>query len=585
MSKLNTKIISTEEAAKLLGVTRQTLYKLADKKEIRGRKVGRKYKFMEQDVLSYVSTHYEKEDDGYREWELKGDFATEGIKKMAKRTFQELASNIEELIANSYDADATNVKVVVNNDKRTLSIIDNGLGMDEEALTSFVVYGKSDKDSSYHSPKFKRSPIGEYGMGGKLAITNICRKCKIITRKNGLEHIFNMNRADLDKAKYISDLKSKVITKRCDPTFTGTEIYMEDLFSRTIDTDRLQERFSTKMPLSQNFKIELLLVENNEKVDLEIREPIFDFEKKFDFEAVLPKVGNVKMTIFFTKEPIPATKQGVWTKVNGRIVNEKAEWFDLFKATSGHRYRYRLFGYGEADGLKDYVTFSKNDFIDCPEYNEYWEFGHKNIVKVQNALLKEDENAKKEHDRTVVKTVEKVVNEIISKLDDPQTLGQLEARIKKEFTKEKENAPENPYPNIDVIEKEAEKVASNVKRGKDKRERRNQSIAPSDRASYSGKNYIIVPVDLSENGDIVKFTKDKNLIEINERHPLYTRASRNNSLEDLIMNLSFTEIAYDYSDGNFVSFDTVFNELARIASKHAKVNEVFEMPADIQNEI
>jgi excisionase family DNA binding protein len=584
MDKINTRVITTDEAARLLGVTRQTLYKLAERREIPGKKIGRKYRFLENNILSYISTHNSStpsHDSVYHEWELKGDFATEGLKKMAKRTFQELSSNIEELIANSYDADATNVKIIINHDKQTLSIIDDGIGMDEKALTSFVIYGKSDKDSNFHSPKFGRSAIGEYGMGGKLAITNISRRCKIITRKNGFEHIFNMNRADLDKAKYISDLKSKVLTKHCNESLHGTEIYMEDLFSRTIDTDRLQERFSTKMPLSQNFQIALVLIDNNEKTNIEIHEPIFDFDKKFEFEENLSKVGPVKMVIYFTKEPIPAAKQGVWTKVNGRIVNEKAEWFDLFRATSGARYRYRLFGYGEANGLKDYVTFSKNDFIDCPEYAEYWSFGHKNILKVQNTLLKEDENAKREQDRTMVKTVEKEVNEIVSKLDDPMTLGLLEAKIKKEYTKEKESAPETPYPNVDVIEKEAEKIASTVKRGKDKRERRNQSIAPSERVSYSGKNYIIIPVDLSETGDIVKFTKERNLIEINEKHPLYDKASRNNSLQDLIMNLSFTEIAYDYSEGNFVSFDMVFNELARIASKRIRL---VDFPDIAQNE-
>ena len=561
----NTKILSTAEASRLLGLTRQTLYKLAEKGELPGKKIGRNYKFFEQDILSYIRLH--KKLPKYKEWELRADFATEGIKKMAKRTFQGLSSNIEELIANSYDADATSVRIVINNDKGTLSIIDNGSGMDESALASFVKYGKSDKDSDYRSPKFGRSPIGEYGMGGKLAITNISRRCKIITRRNGYEHIFNMNRADLDKAKYISDVKSRVLTKKCSKKYHGTEIYMEDLFTKTIDSERLQERFSTKMPLSQNFQIVMVVIRNNEKKEQTVSEPIFEYERKFDFSDDLPKIGNVKMSIYFTKEPIAATKQGVWTKVNGRIVNEKAEWFDLFRATSGTRYRYRLFGYGEADGLKDYVTFSKNDFIDCPEYNEYWEFGHKNILKVQNTLLRDDENIKKEQDRNLVKDVEKEVNDI----DDPATLGVLEAKIKKEFTKEKESAPEAPYPNIDVIEKEAEKVVSVVKRGKDKRERRNQSIAPSERVSYSGRNYVITPVDLSETGDIVKFTKEMNLIEINEKHPLYVKASRNSSLDDLVRSLAFTEIAYDYSEGDFVSFDAVFNELARIASRRVKL--------------
>ena len=576
MSTQSDQIISTEEACELLGITRQTLYKLSDKREIPGKKVGGKYKFVKQKLLDYMHGHSQQVDSSkgvYREWELKGDFATEGIKKMARRTFQELASNIEELIVNAYDADATQVEVIINYDKKTLSITDNGNGMDDKSLASYVIYGESEKSSTYRSPKFSRSQIGEYGMGGKLAITNISNLCKIITRNNGVEHIFNMNRVELDKAKYVSDIKSKVLTKNCSADLHGTEIYMEKLFSKTIDSERLQERFSTKMPVSQNFKILMIIIKNNERQTIEIQEPIFEFDKKFDFEENLEKIGHVKMTIYFTKEPIPATKQGIWTRVNGRIVNEKAEWFDLFRATSGNRYRYRLFGYGEANGLKDYVTFSKNDFIDCPEYKEYYDFGHKSIIKVQNTLLKEDEDAKKALDRDLVKTVEKEVNEIVSKLDNPLTLGDLEAKIKKEFTKEKEISPETPYPNIDAVEDEAQKVANVVKRGKDKRERRNQSISPSEKFNYSGKNYILTTVDLSDSGDLIKFTKDKNLIEINERHPFYIKASKNGSLDSLVRDLAFTEIANDYSEGNLIVFDSVFNALARIASQRIPITE------------
>jgi len=97
----------------------------------------------------------------YKVWELRGDFATAGIKKMAKRTFQELASNIEELIVNAYDADATLVQVTLDFDKNSLSIIDDGNGMDEQDLASYVIYGESKKTAESKSPKFGRSPIGD----------------------------------------------------------------------------------------------------------------------------------------------------------------------------------------------------------------------------------------------------------------------------------------------------------------------------------------------------------------------------------------------------------------------------------------
>jgi len=560
-------IISTEEACKMLGLSRQTLYKLCDKGEIPGKKIGGKYRFLRQEILNFIQQKNNLfQSSGYKEWEIKGDFATQGIKKMAKRTFQELASNLEELIVNAYDADATLVQVTLNYDKKTLSIFDNGNGMDEDNLSTYVIYGESNKSSTYRSPKFGRSPIGEYGMGGKLAITNISSVCKIVTRKDGKEHIFNMNREELDKAKYVSQIKNKVSTRTDTGKANGTELYMEKLFYKNIDSERLLEKLSTKMPISQNFKILLIIIKDGEEKQIEVKEPEFAYDQKFDFEETLKLIGHVKLTIYFTKDPIPATKQGIWTRVNGRIVNEKAEWFDLFKATSGNRYRYRLYGYGEADGLKDFVTFSKNDFIDSPEFREYYDFGKVSIYKVQNILLKQDENTKKEQDRLLVKTVEKEVNDIVSKLDNPLTLGNLETKIKKEFTKEKENAPENPYPNIDVLEEEAKKTATIVKRGKDKRERRNQSLTPSEKLTYSGKNYTIDTVDLSHTGDLVKFVKDKNLIEVNEKHEFYVKASKQGGLDELVRILAFIEIANDYGEGNLIIFDNVFNELSRLSA-------------------
>jgi len=565
MKHLDKQIISTEEACHLLGLSRQTLYKLTERGEIPGKKIGNKYKFDKNQLLEYLQNNNE-----YKTWEIKGDFATAGIKKMAKRTFQELASNIEELIVNSYDADATVVQVIINNDKKTISIIDDGGGMDEQSLSDYVIYGESKKVSAYRSPKFGRSPIGEYGMGGKLAITNICNNCKIITRKNGKEHIFNMNRSKLNKAKYVSEIKSKVLTRACSSDLYGTQIYMEQLFAKHIDCERLLERFSTKMPISQNFQIILIVIKNGDETKMKVLEPVFEYVKKFEFSEEKSLLGKVKMTIYFTKEPIPQTKQGIWTRVNGRIVNEKAEWFDLFRATSGTRYRYRLYGYGEADGLKNFVTFAKNDFIDCPEYREYLDFGHKNILKVQNTLLREDEDSKKNSDRNLIKEVEKEINDIVSKLDNPLVIGNLESKIKKEFTKEIEDAPETPYPNIDAVENEAKKVATIVKRGKDKRERRNQNLSSGEKATYSGKNYSLNTVDLSETGDLVKFVKEKNSIEINEKHNFYIHASKGNYLDSLVRDLAFTEIAHDYSEGNIIIFNTVFNELARISTKMIK---------------
>lgn len=574
----NLEFLTTEQACEILKITRQTLYKLCERGEIHGKKVGSKYRFTQTALDQYMQGHAPQaptpSQSDAKEWMLTGDFATAGIKKMARRTFQELSSNIEELVVNSYDADANVVHIFLDYDKETLNIIDDGSGMGEEALAQYVIYGESKKSSSYYSPKYKRSPIGEYGMGGKLAITNLCHNCKIVTRKEGKEHTFHMNKGELDKAKLLSDVKTKVLTRPCAKEQHGTAVYMEKLLYKNIDRERLIERLSTKMPKSQNFKIIMHITHHNESQEFEIEEPKFECEREFKFEEKLSLIGTVRLCVYFTKDPIPAAKQGVWTKVNGRIVNEKQEWFGLLNLTSGNRYRWRLYGIGEADGLKDFITFSKNDFIDCPEYREYFDFVHSSLAEVQKVLLKIDEDAKKERDRSLVKNMEQEVNDAVSKLENPLILNNLAQRIKKEKTKELEEAPEAPYSDFEKIEEKASAEANLVTRGKDKRERRNQSLSKSEKMTYSGKKYNIATVDLSESGDLVKFTKEKNLIEINEKHRQYLNASKQGGLNLLVRELAFAQIANDWGEGSQIVFNSILNELEKIHSSKSEVVEV-----------
>lgn len=568
-------ILTSEEACKLLKISKPTLYKLVDNKKIFGHKIGKEYRFNREELLSYVGVSPSSKQPEikaaeskaeYESWELKDDFATVGIKKMAKRTFQEFSSNLEELIVNAYDEDATEVKIIIDKINKSLSVTDDGNGMDKEDLSKYVIYGESNKDTNYKSPKFQRSPIGEYGMGGKLAISNLCKECTIITKKDGFEHRFKMGSKLLESAKYISEVKRIVFTKKCSPDTYGTIIHMSGLHYKRIDVDRLKERLSMKMPKSQNFKIILITKWNGNEEIIEIEEPLFECEKKFDFREKLSLVGDVDLTVYYTKMPLSVSKQGIWTKVNGRIVNEKQEWFGLLNLTSGHRYKYRIYGIGNADGLKSYITFAKNDFIDCPEYQEYYDFVNKSLRKVQDTLLKADEDAKRLRDRETVKNVEDLVNKIVSKFETPDVLRKFASKLKKAFTENIEDAPNKPFPELEKVEDDISKKIDNfVKRGTDKQKRRYQSIKRSEKLSYSGKGYNIETIDMSDKGDLVIFNEKENIIEINEKHALYTKASKSGYLDSFVRDLAFMEIARDYCGDNFSIFDSIYNELAKLA--------------------
>ncbi|MBU4467312.1 MAG: ATP-binding protein [Candidatus Omnitrophica bacterium] len=452
-------------------------------------------------------------------------------------------------------------------DKNNLSIIDDGNGMDEKDLVKYVIYGESDKTSTYKSPEFKRSPIGEYGMGGKLAISNLCKFAKFVTKRDGKEHIFNMDKDKLDKAKYITDIQRVVITKKCHKDLHGTSIYMSNLLYRRIDYGRFLEKLSEKMPISQNFKIYVTVIKDNEEKKYVVEEPKFDAEKEFYYEDNLKLIGAVNLKVYYTKEAIPATKQGVWTKVNGRIVNEKQEWFGLLNLTSGQRYRWRLYGIGNADGLKDYVTFSKNDFIDCDEYREYYDFIHNCLKDIQNQLLKADDDLKKEKQRQTVKNIEDEVNKVVTELDKPEVMKEITKTILKDTPRKIEEKAEEEGKDVDV-EEIVGTLKDVVQKGKQRREKRKNNLKKEDKVAYEGKSYIIETVDMSSGGDLIRFTSEKNLIEINEKHPFYTKAGHEDYLDNLIRDLAYMEIARDYSEGNDLIFDNVFNKLAKLSLKY-----------------
>ena len=250
-------------------------------------------------------------------WELQSDFSIVRLKKILKERLKRPSSNLEELIVNAYDADATLVQIVFDLDKRTLKIIDNGSGMDRKTLVKYLTYGQTNKTGRYKSLKFGRSPLGEKGMGigGKLAISNICRICKIATRKDGQEHIFNMDKVQLDKANF----KTKVYTKNCNASLHGTTIYMKEIVYKNIDINNLMKGFSFKRVKVQNFRIRISTVKNGKKKQKDMSGSISAPLKELGYNDVLESSKKTQLTVYYTKGTILTTKQRIWTMVNGKM--------------------------------------------------------------------------------------------------------------------------------------------------------------------------------------------------------------------------------------------------------------------------
>lgn len=93
---------------------------------------------------------------------------------------------ISEFVCNSYDADAEVVHINLDADQKTLTIGDDGSGMNEEGLKHFFRLGDSQKIEEPISPIKKRKRVGKKGiaktllryLGNSFSLDSVCGEQK-----------------------------------------------------------------------------------------------------------------------------------------------------------------------------------------------------------------------------------------------------------------------------------------------------------------------------------------------------------------------------------------------------------------------
>lgn len=108
---------------------------------------------------------------------------------------------IEELVANSFDAGARRVAVLLPADFHeqgaTIAVVDNGEGMDAEGLKQHWLIGKSDKRDLAKRPR-DRQQIGKFGIG-KLATYVLANRLTHISKSGGKYYSTSMSFETVDE--------------------------------------------------------------------------------------------------------------------------------------------------------------------------------------------------------------------------------------------------------------------------------------------------------------------------------------------------------------------------------------------------
>ena len=114
--------------------------------------------------------------------------AKTAIKSLRDAGYKNCASALSELIDNSIEAEAKNIKILVFEKSETVSnrpmkriseivIFDDGIGMDEKTLKTSLQFGNGTKLDS-------REGIGRFGIGLPMASISQCQNIKVYSWRN-----------------------------------------------------------------------------------------------------------------------------------------------------------------------------------------------------------------------------------------------------------------------------------------------------------------------------------------------------------------------------------------------------------------
>ncbi len=289
------------------------------------------------------------------------------IEHLGLNLYSEVHSAVSELIANSYDAEATKVNIKLplgidlGLDGQAITIEDNGHGMTyAECRDSFLKIGRNRRKQSRKSKNGLRAVIGKKGIG-KLAGFGVADQVHIITIADHKKTEFVLNLREIRDAKpkeyqgsdqldsgdeqdVVREYMPKLVTVEEHVSVKqGTTVVLEKIRPLdAVDLDDFKMRLSRKFAIfSDDFDVTIENSGTGERTSI----TKFDVPTQFRFPTngwgeesiTTPNRGkqNVLFWIGFTKNPIKEDAlRGISVIANGKSVQEPFD-FRLSGGTEG----------------------------------------------------------------------------------------------------------------------------------------------------------------------------------------------------------------------------------------------------------
>ncbi len=283
------------------------------------------------------------------------------IEHLGSNMYSRLPNAVAELVANAYDADATEilVRVIGSGESQRIVVEDNGHGMSrDDVRDKYLRIGRNRRGTSATamSESGKRTVSVKKGLG-KLALFGIGHEIEVSTTRKGRAErlVITMNWASLigtDDGDYEPDSKSEPAGQSAQ----GTSVTVSRLTrSSDISPADLAESLSRLFQYSDSeVKLKVIGRDNSEiPVTRELRVSTVATEFTWDIPADLPESSDdlartgVVGVVIAAEKLLPTQMRGVAVYANGRLVNEP-EFFGA--SDSSYAYAY-LTGYIAIDGL------------------------------------------------------------------------------------------------------------------------------------------------------------------------------------------------------------------------------------------
>jgi uncharacterized protein (TIGR02391 family) len=299
-------------------------------------------------------------------------FEANTIQHLGVKMYSTIPPALAELIANSYDACATEVYVkLYDGAEKKVIVQDNGIGMSFDQVNDYFLRIGRNRRAEKQVSACNRIPTGKKGLG-KLALFGIGDTVNIITCQGEEAVSFIMDWEEIKQWENGKPYTPKFEILPKGKVDKGTTIILSNLKRKTeFPLNDYAESIARLFNFNDNFIVYLSL-NDGEPILIDNKLKYKNIEPEFEWNIVkvansnpLKYIDSDKITgnIITTEKPLKANLRGITLFANGRMVNS-AEFFGPSESSHFFSYATGLLNIDFIDNWEEDVISTNRQSID-----------------------------------------------------------------------------------------------------------------------------------------------------------------------------------------------------------------------------